>query len=86
MFSQIFTFPTLEIKPVLVSDTTKLPVPATLSIDPVPKTPETAIVEMPTAVSEPVAEVPETPVTDIGVTKLIVIEPVAEVPAKPVTL
>ena len=75
MFSQIFILPKPEVKPVFVIDTTKLPVPATLSTDPVAETPEGLAVPIPTATSEPNEAVPETPVGEIGVTRLMVTDP-----------
>ena len=72
MFSQIFILPKLEVKPVLVIDSTIFPVPATLSTDPVAETPEGLAVAIPTATSVPTEAVPETPVGEIRVTKLIV--------------
>ena len=56
MFSQIFILPKPEVKPVFVIDTTKLPVPATLSTDPVAETPEGVAVVAPIATSDPTEE------------------------------
>ena len=75
MFSQIFILPKPEVKPVFVIDTTKLPVPATLSTDPVAETPEGVAVVAPIATSDPTEAVPETPVAETGVIKLIVTDP-----------